>query len=181
MKAAMFRGATFHMETGARASGRRVVVHTYPKRNDPYSEDMGRTPIAFHVTGYCIGPNYLQQRDALIGALEADGPGELQMPWPYAGQNLQVMAGNYTMTESRERGGYCTFEMEFTEPGKAGFSGVGPTAQSQTLGAASTVQQSAADYNATVVGSTPSPTEVNQMWDASVGRVPADVTDTQPM
>ena len=43
----------------------------------PYAEDMGRTANRFIVQGYLIGPNYLDLRDALITALEQDGPGIL--------------------------------------------------------------------------------------------------------
>jgi hypothetical protein len=33
---------------------------------------------------------------------------------------MQVMCDTYTCTESRERGGYCTFEMQFVEAGQSG-------------------------------------------------------------
>jgi prophage DNA circulation protein len=39
---ASFRGVIFHVETGGKSSGRRTVTHEYPKRDDPYAEDMGR-------------------------------------------------------------------------------------------------------------------------------------------
>jgi prophage DNA circulation protein len=51
MQQASFRGVVFHVETGARLSGRRTVVHEYPKRNDPYAEDMGRAARRFHFQG----------------------------------------------------------------------------------------------------------------------------------
>ncbi|MHC2534221.1 DNA circularization N-terminal domain-containing protein [Bradyrhizobium diazoefficiens] len=119
---ASFRGAFFHVETDARASGRRVALHEYPKRDDPYAEDMGRAARRFQVQGYLIGPNYLQQKDALIAALEADGPGILRLPMPYMGEDIEVMAGTYSVTESREKGGMCAFEMDFIEYGTPGFS-----------------------------------------------------------
>ncbi|MCP1761944.1 DNA circularization N-terminal domain-containing protein [Bradyrhizobium japonicum] len=118
---ASFRGAFFHVETDARASGRRVVLHEYPKRDDPYAEDMGRAARRFQVQGYLIGPNYLQQKDALVSALEADGPGTLRLPMPYMGEDIDVMAGPYTVTETREKGGMCALEMDFIEYGTPGF------------------------------------------------------------
>ncbi|MCA1419494.1 DNA circularization N-terminal domain-containing protein [Bradyrhizobium sp. BRP23] len=168
---ASFRGAIFYVESGARSSGRRVVVHTYPKRNDPYSEDMGRTPISYHVSGFLIGPNYLDARDILIAALEADGPGTLQMPLDYMGQNLEVMAGTYTITEVRERGGYCAIEMEFTEFGKPGFSGVTAMPTSETLAASGSVQDTVASFMAGQVGAILSAEQINQLWNQTVGRV----------
>ena len=52
---AQFRDAIFYVETNARASGRRVALHEYPKRSIPYAEDMGRKAINITVQGYCIG------------------------------------------------------------------------------------------------------------------------------
>ena len=71
---ASFRGAVFHVETSGRRSGRRTVVHEYPKRNIPYSEDMGRSAVKWSFTAYLIlgdkgiGGNLLTQID---GAMKA--------------------------------------------------------------------------------------------------------------
>jgi hypothetical protein len=114
---ALFRDAMFFVEVGARAGGRRVALHTYPKRNDPYAEDMGRAPNRFLVQGYLIGQVYLDLRDNLITALEKDGPGMLRLPLPYMMRDVQVMVQQYSVAEHRERGGFCTVDMEFVEYG----------------------------------------------------------------
>jgi prophage DNA circulation protein len=119
---AFFRGATFHVEADTRIGGRRTALHEYPKRNDPYAEDMGRTARRFTITGYLIGPNYLTLKDQLIDALEADGPGTLRLPMPYQGSDIEVMVVQYQITESRQRGGMCGIEMDFVEYGKPGFA-----------------------------------------------------------
>ena len=54
LKPAMFRNARFHVETGVRESGRRVVNHEFPKRDVPYAEDMGRRARELTVRGYII-------------------------------------------------------------------------------------------------------------------------------
>src|SRR6185369_6109076 len=100
--------------------GRRTVLHEYPKRNVPYAEDMGKTANRFTVAGYLIGPNYLTLKDALVEALEMDGPGTLRLPMPYLGADVEVMVINYSVTESRERGGMCGVEMDFVEYGQPG-------------------------------------------------------------
>lgn len=169
MRPAFFRGATFHVDVSNRSGGRRQVVHTYPKRNIPYTEDMGRAPVAFQITGYCIGPNYLILRDALIAALEEDGAGTLQVPWPVLGQNMDVVAGPYSMAESREKGGFCTFEMEFTEAGKPGFSGIAPLASAEMLGAASSLQSAISSQMAGLVGATVTAAQANAIWDKAIG------------
>jgi prophage DNA circulation protein len=142
---ASFRGAMFHVETEQRHGGHRAVVHEYPKRNMPYAEDMGRAAVRFAVQGYLIGPNYLDLKDALINALEQDGPGTLRLPLPYQGQDMEVMVINYGITESRERGGMCGVEMDFVEAGKPGFSDVSIVTQA-------TVTKAAAALESAVIG-----------------------------
>jgi prophage DNA circulation protein len=116
-KQAWFRGAFFHVDTDRRSGGRRVALHQYPKRSIPYAEDLGRQANGFSVAGYLIGPDYLVAKDTLIQALEQDGPGLLRLPLPYAMADMTVMVRGYAVTESRERGGMCTAEMEFVEYG----------------------------------------------------------------
>jgi len=120
---AQFRWAIFFVESDARAGGRRVALHQYPKRNVPYAEDMGRSANHFTVQGYLIGlskaqgDSYLSLKDDLISCLEQDGPGVLQLPLPYGKKTVKVMVQTYTITESRERGGICTVDMDFIEYG----------------------------------------------------------------
>jgi hypothetical protein len=108
----------------------------------------------------------------LIAALEEDGPGTLEMPWPYAGQSIEVMAGTYTITENRERGGMCSIEMDFTEFGSPGFTGVSAMPTSVTLSAAGGVQSMVTQFMSSVIGTTPSAAQVQQLWDTTIGRVP---------
>ena len=123
---ASFRGAFFHVEAGSKESGRRIVVHEFPKKDVPYSEDMGRRARQFTVRGYCITfpvetgvPNYSNDyriaRDNLILALESsDGPGVLQLPTIAP---ISVVNPQYRWTEEERLGGYCTFDMTFVEYG----------------------------------------------------------------
>jgi prophage DNA circulation protein len=118
---ARFRAAGFFVEQDARSGGRRVAMHEYPKRNTPYAEDMGRKALRFMVQGYLIGPNYWDHKNRLIDALDKDGPGFLRLPLPYQMADVNVMVNTYTVTEHRERGGYCTIEMDFSEYGDPQF------------------------------------------------------------
>lgn len=121
---ASFRGVIFHVEQGNRSSGRRAVTHEYPKRDDPYAEDMGRHARRFSFTAYLIYlPSnafypYPEQRDRLYDALETADVGWLTHP-VFCPGGMNVMCERYTMTEGRERGGYTTFEMQFVEGGSA--------------------------------------------------------------
>lgn len=140
---ASFRGATFFVENDARQGGRRSALHEYPKRNQPYTEDMGRAANRFTVQGYLIGPEYLTAKDRLIQALEEDGPGTLRLPLPYRMRDVRVLALNYVVTESRERGGMCILEMDFMEAGTPTNRGVASTSGQIELSAA-TVERTAA-------------------------------------
>jgi len=118
LRRASFAGAVFHVEQQSRASGMRAVVHEYPKRNDPYTEIMGRQAVRYQVTGYCIGPDYQLEKDQLVAVLERPEAGLLVDPYMPT-KPLMVVCERFSVTETRERGGYCTFEMSFVELGKA--------------------------------------------------------------
>jgi prophage DNA circulation protein len=128
---AMFRNCRFHVDSAVRESGRRVVPHEFPKRELPYAEDMGRRQREFTVRGYIIvypregenelqKKNYIPARDKLIEALETEGPAILQLP--LLGM-LEVACTRYRVTEENRTGGYCVFDMSFTEYGKAPATG----------------------------------------------------------
>lgn len=111
---ASFRGVEFKIDVGSRSGGRRTVEHEFPKRDDPYAEDMGRSARRFTVAGYVIGGDYYDQRDALIDALESEGSGTLVHP---SMGEFQVNPGPFAVTEHRERARIAEFEMSFVEAG----------------------------------------------------------------
>jgi prophage DNA circulation protein len=115
---ASYNGVPFHVEQQARNSGRRIVLHEYPKRDSPYAEDMGKHAIRYNITGYIVGPTYFINKMALIAVLESASGGVLIDP--YLGFPLLAVCERYSVTETRERGGYCTFEMVFAQAGTPG-------------------------------------------------------------
>jgi prophage DNA circulation protein len=135
---ASFAGVMFHVETGSRNSGRRVVTHEYPKRDKPYSEDMGRHALRFQFSGYIIYKpfggdqlqgnisglryDYVRRRLELQQALEKPDADYLVHPVFCPGQPLLVVCERYSMIENRERGGYTEFQMSFVEAGDPGNS-----------------------------------------------------------
>lgn len=115
---ASFGGVRYHVEQQARSGGRRVVLHEYPKRDVPYAEDMGRAATRYQITGYLIGPDYHERKRSLMKALDtADGSTLMD---PYLAEPKKCLCERYNVTETRERGGYCTFEMTFVEVGNPG-------------------------------------------------------------
>jgi prophage DNA circulation protein len=125
---ASFRGAEFHVETGGLESGRRIVVHEFPKKELPWAEDMGRRAVTLEVRGYCIAypfninlsglyqRDYRVPRNALRFELDKGTPGVLQLPTL---PPITVVCPRYRLTEETKLGGYCTFDMSFVELGEA--------------------------------------------------------------
>lgn len=122
---ASFRNATFHVETGSREGGRRVVMHEFPKKELPYAEDMGHRAVEFSVRGYVIqfprdtqAPlyqrDYRNPRNALLQELETGGSGRLQLPTLAP---MTVRVTRYRLTEEQRMGGMCVFDMTFVELG----------------------------------------------------------------
>jgi len=138
---ASFRGALFHVEVSSRSSGRRTVVHQYPKRNQPYSEDMGREAVRWQFTGYLIHRdkgigNVLAAVAALIAACEADDAGILVHPTL---GTMLCMCERYSYGDKRQQGGYFEFDMQFVEAGSPAPMGFAD-ATSQMTGAASNAE-----------------------------------------
>jgi prophage DNA circulation protein len=73
-------------------------------------------------SGSSVRYNYVQQRVRLINALESDDAARLVHPVFAQPENggMMVMCERYSMTESRERGGYTQFDMTFVEAGTPG-------------------------------------------------------------
>jgi len=141
LRPSSFRGVEFRVEEAIRGGGRRQALFEFPKRDEPYAEDMGRRARRFTVQGYLIGPDYIEQRDALIDALEEEGPGPLAH---YLYGEFDVSVDNYTVSESRERGGLCRIDMQFMEAGEAPAADEPEDTQAKTKDAADDTSKSAA-------------------------------------
>ena len=81
----------------------------------------------------------------LLNALETDGPGILIHPTIRLGNPILVMVDAYTMTETREKGGYALFEMSFVERGN-------PINQDVIQATGMIVSQGAAQFGQTAAG-----------------------------
>jgi prophage DNA circulation protein len=125
---ASYKNAEFFCEANSRNTGRRIITHEFPKKDIPYSEDMGRRAKIFTVRAYCItypytmdgalgnlyNIDYRVARDNLVYVLEQAGPGTLVLP---TRPQENVVVTRYRLTEEDRFGGYCTFDIEFAEFG----------------------------------------------------------------
>ncbi len=107
-----FRGVPFLVESVERAGGRRIVAHEFPFRDDPYVEDLGKRGGTYRVEGYVIGDDYLSQKNALLDALESEGPGELVLPF-YG--TLRAIGETQSVSETKDDGGIARFSIQFVE------------------------------------------------------------------
>lgn len=108
-----FRGVPFHLKSSTRTGGRRTVLDEYPLRDEPSTQDMGRKARQFNLSMTVIGKDYMVQRDQLISALEAFGPGTLMHP--FYGEMQVAVLGDYSIEESTEQGGLARITQNFVE------------------------------------------------------------------
>ena len=110
-----FKGVSFKVQDSDREGSRRLVVNKYPFRDIPFTEDLGRNEKKWSISGYIVGPDYMQDRDALLDAVENGGAGALIHP--YYG-TINAIAGEWRFKESQSEGGYVSFSIGFVEPGE---------------------------------------------------------------
>lgn len=115
LRPASFRGVGFVVENRDISGGRRLAIHEYPRRDEPYPEDMGRKRHTFSVTAFQLGRDYQSSRDSLRDALEKEGPGEYVDPW---GQKHRVVVASWSFSERLREGGYVSWRITFEESGE---------------------------------------------------------------
>lgn len=151
MVGASFRRVPFLVESVAQAGGRRVALHEFAFRDDPFAEDMGRQARRFKIEGYVIGDDYLAKKDALIAALEDEGPGEFVHPY---GDLIIAVCETFTANENTAQGGWCRFSIDFVQtPTQAPAPAIevdtaSKVATSATAAATAADAQLAEDYDA---------------------------------
>lgn len=138
LQPASFRGVPFHVESDDRSGGRRLQVHEYPQRDEPYAEDIGRAAREISLTAFVIGPEYMAARDRLLTALEAEGPATLVHPW-YGAMLMAVK--EYRVAHTRDEGGMCRFQITLVEAGSVSFPQATVSTQSATRQSADQLAQ----------------------------------------
>lgn len=153
---ASFRGVPFVAAAGAGSGGRRIVTHEFPLRDEPYTEDLGRLPRHFTLRGFVIdtpeGDTYLDQRDALIDAVEGYATAGV-LVHPTHGP-ISVRAGLLGWSERwLEAFGYCEFELQFTRDGEQPSPVLDDSTASRLLsGVASILPLARAAYSTVALG-----------------------------
>ena len=112
----IWRGIAFRFGNYALRGGRRVAIHEFPTRDEPFTEDLGRRVRQYRLRGHVIGPMWEASRDALISACEDSGTvGTLVHP--YLGP-LRVRCIDFEVSEDKDSGQIANFELTFVEAGE---------------------------------------------------------------
>ncbi|MDN7814916.1 DNA circularization protein [Burkholderia vietnamiensis] len=125
LRPASFGGKAFVSLAAEGTFGRRNALHEYPKRDDPWAEDMGRAARRFQVTGYLVGDDVIEQRDILIQIVEQENGAELVHP-TYGRRQVNVM--EFRVIERWDKARYFELQFDFVESGNRIF----PTADNAT-------------------------------------------------
>lgn len=125
---ASFRGVPFAAVATGLAGGRRLAVHVYPGRDDPWAEDMGKAPRQFRLRGFVLegdltflGGPVILQRTLLLAALEKSGSGTLTHPTLGV---LNVSVRGFTLSEELDAARRSAVEIDFVESGKQSFPSI---------------------------------------------------------
>lgn len=132
---ASWRGVPFGVKATGWRAGRRAVTHQYPFRDQPYTEDLGRSARQLTFSGFVIGDDAAFQASAILNACEQKGPGELVHP-VYGSVRMQLVG-----VESEERwdnGRVVEFRFQFVEPGEVLYPTSGADTQAASNNAVDT-------------------------------------------
>lgn len=110
-----FRGVPFNMTEAEVSKGKRLVIHQYPNKDDPYIEEMGKDSSQTTFECFVSGLDYMDRRDALDAALDKSGEGKLIHP--FWGE-LIVKVSEYRIKESFREKGVARFSIVFIKAGE---------------------------------------------------------------
>ncbi|WP_295379542.1 DNA circularization protein [uncultured Pseudacidovorax sp.] len=175
LRPASFRGVAFQVEGESGTFGRRTQVHEFPQRDKPYAEDLGRATRNFEFTAFLVGPDYLAQRDALLAALEQEGPGTLVHPW--YGELSVSIKDPARVSHSRANGGMCEVALSFVEAGELSFPAASTSLGARTLDAADELGEVAAEDFAEVFSLEDVPSSVQDAFEADLAEFSSFLED----
>lgn len=118
LRPASWRGLACYVEDATASGGRRLAVHEYPLRDEPYPEDMGRRHHRWQVVAYLLGSDVLTLARAFAAALEQGGAGVWTDPWR---GEVDAVVDTYEWGQSSKEGGVARFQIAFLEAGEAAY------------------------------------------------------------
>ena len=113
---ASYKGTPFWVERDEEEGGRRIVVHQFPMRDDPYLEDLGEDKRAFRVTAYVASDSADTDAGSLVATCAMRGPGPLVLP---THGPILTRCLKFARERSKDQHGYIGFELHFVREGYA--------------------------------------------------------------
>lgn len=115
---ASFKGVHFYVESSSTSAGRRTVTHEYPQRDEPFTEDLGRSARRYTLEAFVLGYDFIDQAERLRDAIESPGVGTLVHP---EFGELQVLAVGGATVAFSQSNRMARFSLEFVEAGLNAF------------------------------------------------------------
>lgn len=166
LQPASFRGVPFGVFTANMKTGRRTAVHIYPERDEVWVEDLGLGTRTFMFRGFLVGDDVYAQRDAMLAAVEAPGPGTMVHP-SIGSRTVSVV--DFAAIETAERGRVVELEFTFIQTAGKVYPLATKQTQSGVIGAVSGVISAiASDFNTYVAGPLAYGTQVVQKVTSTV-------------
>lgn len=111
---ASFKSVPFKVERDAEGAGRRIRIHEFPMRDDPYLEDLGELRREFDVLAYVASDRADMEAAALIAVCAARGAGVLVLP---AHGPITVRCLTADRRRDKDRHGYIAIMMRLVREG----------------------------------------------------------------
>jgi prophage DNA circulation protein len=147
---ASWNGVPFFTEGNDTDIGRRNVEHTYPFRDIPWQEDIGRKSRKYNLIGFIVGDDVISQRDLMQTAAEIAGPGTLVHP-TYGTLTLSILSCQFRAHKSHGR--VIEINFQFGESGAKIYPSQGVSTGVAVTNAGSDANQAMSDDFATQVTS----------------------------
>lgn len=111
---ASYKGYPFYVEKEDEEGGRRVVVHQFPMRDDPFLEDLGEDQRNYKVTAYIASDMVDVEALAFKALLVSEGEGPLVLP--LIGP-VNVRCTKFERSWAKDKHGYLAFSLSFVRAG----------------------------------------------------------------
>lgn len=115
LQRASYRGVSFFVEKDTVETGRRLVVHEFPKGDQPYVEDLGRKASKISVTAYVASDRADDEEKRLRRACETKGAATLVLPM----ERLTAHCEDCSRDFAKDKQGFVAFSLKFVRDGLA--------------------------------------------------------------
>lgn len=112
---ASWRGVPFGVLDYGLDGGRRTVTHEFPKRDEPYTEDLGAKAESFSLNAFILAEDATAVR-AFLDACRQSGPGTLVHPWL---GSMELQLREFSLREAYDAQRLSSWTLGFVQVGKA--------------------------------------------------------------